>query len=74
MRLLAQLQRELADHGTQSIDGARLTFQKLADLYKEKRLTEPIYRDGQKVAGLRSWQDQQHRLKLLTGQFAGSAM
>lgn len=68
-RLLDQLKRELEDHRAQSIDGDRLTFQKLADLYQEKRLTEPIYRDGQKVAGLRSWQDQQHRLKLLTSHF-----
>jgi integrase len=69
IRLLSRLKRDLDDGGPNAIDGDRLTFQKLADIYEEKRLTEPIYRDGQKVSGLRSWQDQRRRLKLLTGVF-----
>ncbi|MCI0339064.1 MAG: site-specific integrase [Acidobacteria bacterium] len=69
LRLLTSLKRDLDHEGAQFIDGDRLTFQKLAEQYTEKRLTEPIYRDGQKVAGLRSWQDQRRRLKLLSGYF-----
>lgn len=69
LRLLTTLKRDLDDGGAQSIDGDRLTFRKLADIYQEKRLTEPVYRDGQKVAGLRSWKDQRCRLKLLTDYF-----
>jgi integrase len=67
--LLAKLKRELDDGGAQAIDGDRLTFRKLAEIYQEKRLTEPVYRDGQKVAGLRSWKDQRARLRLLAGYF-----
>lgn len=67
--MLAKLKRELDDGGAQAIDGDRLTFRKLAEIYQEKRLTEPVYRDGQKVAGLRSWKDQRARLRLLAGYF-----
>lgn len=68
-RLLNQLKRELEDGGAKSIDADRLTFQKLADAYSEERLTEPVYRGDEKVAGLRSWKDQQRRLKLLSDYF-----
>lgn len=66
LRLLASLKRNLDHDGLQSIDGDRLTFQKLADEYSEARLTEPVYREGVKVAGLRSWKDQLLRIKLLS--------
>ncbi len=69
LRLLAQLQRDLDDGGAQSIDGDRLTFKKLAEIFEDRRLVEPVYRDGQKVAGLRSWRDQRWRLKRLTEYF-----
>lgn len=68
-RLLDQLKRDLKDGGAKSIDADRLTFQKLADIYTEERLVEPVYRGGDKVAGLRSWQDQRRRLKGLCEHF-----
>lgn len=68
-RLLKALNRSLDDHGPQSIDGDRLTFKRLAEVYAETRLTAPVYRDGIKVDGLRSWRDQRNRLKLLVDYF-----
>jgi integrase len=68
-RLKKKLERDFDDQGPRSIDGDRLTFKKLADLYQETRLTEPVYREGIKIDGLRSWRDQRNRLKLLVDYF-----
>lgn len=68
-RLKKKIERDFDDDGSKSIDGDRLTFKKLAELYEETRLTEPVYREGIKVDGLRSWRDQRNRLKLLVGYF-----
>src|SRR5262245_28454203 len=68
-RLLDKLKRDHQDGGASLIDADRLTFKKLADAYSENRLTEPVYRGGEKVSGLRSWRDQERRLKLLSDYF-----
>ncbi len=67
--LLKQLLREIEQHGSQVIDGAKLTFAKLADIYRDEKLIEPVYEDGVRVAGLRSFQGQRRRLVNLTEYF-----
>jgi integrase len=67
--LLKQLLREIEQHGSQVIDGAKLTFAKLADIYRDEKLIEPVYQDGVRVAGLRSYQGQRRRLVNLTDYF-----
>jgi integrase len=56
---------ELADETPASIEGRDMTFAQLADYYKETYLLDPEYRDGRKIAGLRSKYDYQKRLKPL---------
>jgi integrase len=67
--LLKQLLREIEQHGSQVIDGAKLTFAKLADIYRDEKLIEPVYQDGVRVAGLRSYEGQRRRLVNLTEYF-----
>lgn len=54
---------------SQSLDASTMTFADLADYYKKTYLVEPEYRDGRKIAGLRSKYDLEHRLKALKDYF-----
>src|SRR5262245_35945360 len=53
------------DENPKSFDAPEMTFEDLADFYKETYLVDPEYRDGRKVAGLRSKYDCEKRLKVL---------
>lgn len=53
------------DENPRSFDAPEMTFDDLADFYKETYLVDPEYRDGRKVAGLRSKYDCENRLKPL---------
>src|SRR4030095_3062401 len=53
------------DENPKSFDAPEMTFDDLADFYKETYLVDPEYRDGRKVAGLRSKYDCENRLKPL---------
>ena len=61
----AEMLAELADETPASIQGRDMTFAQLVDYYKETYLLDPEYRDGRKIAGLRSKYDYQKRLKPL---------
>jgi integrase len=67
--LLKKLRREIEDHGEQIIDGDRLTFTQLAKRYEERKLIAPVYKDENKVAGLRSHESLKRRLKTLVAHF-----
>ncbi len=53
---------ELADETPASLHGRDMTFAQLADYYQETYLVDPEYRDGRKIAGLRSKYDYEKRL------------
>jgi integrase len=54
--ILKNLRDELSrSNREQHIEGSRLTFGKLADIYQERKLIAPQYVGERKVAGLRSW-------------------
>ncbi len=72
--LLKKLLRDLDQHGSTIIDGDKLTFAKLADIYETEKLIEPVYEEDEdggrvRVAGLRSYQGQKRRLKTLVVHF-----
>jgi len=50
------------------------TFQGLAEWYTNRYLRSPVYVDGRKVAGLRSWQDGVGRLKPLIAHFGSEKL
>ena len=68
-QLLKDLLRELDDHGSQPLLSAKQTFSALADYYESTYLTAPVYVHGRKVSGLRSYLDQQSKLKTLRTHF-----
>ncbi|HEX5082299.1 MAG TPA: tyrosine-type recombinase/integrase [Blastocatellia bacterium] len=55
-KLLKQLRDEINKPRPETaIEGSRITFSKLADIYQERKLTPPQYVGDRKVSGLRSW-------------------
>src|SRR5262245_46158705 len=67
--LIKKLLRKIEDHGTKIIDGERLTFTKLADIYRERKLQPPVYKGDTKVSGLRSYESLRRRLVTLAEHF-----
>jgi integrase len=63
--LYRQMEAEFAAAGERIIDAARMTFSELANYYAEKYLQPPQYRNGVKIAGLRSWRDMRRKLRVL---------
>lgn len=61
--------RELEAGGSALMYSDRITFKNLADRYEKEILIEPVYRDGQKVAGLRDWKGARRRLRVLVSNF-----
>lgn len=52
--LYDKMKRELSDHGYQSLDASRMTFNEAAKAYEETRLQPAQYVGERKIAGLRS--------------------
>ncbi len=67
--VIKKLLREIEDHGAKIIDGDRLTFAKLAEQYRERKLQPPTYKGETKVSGLRSYDSQRRRLATLIAYF-----
>ncbi|HKQ06193.1 MAG TPA: site-specific integrase [Blastocatellia bacterium] len=67
--LVKLLLREYEDHGERALESAQMTFNELAEFYKETYLVEPQYIDDRKVAGLRSAYDFRLRLTVLQDYF-----
>src|SRR5262245_45521787 len=57
------------ERGVSIIDADSLTFERLADIYRDEKLIEPVYEDGTRVAGLRSYKDMRGKLKTLVSHF-----
>src|SRR5262245_49458947 len=67
--LLKKLLREIEDDGARIIDGERMTFGKLADIYTDHKLKPPVYKGETRVSGMRSWKNQLVALKPLVEHF-----
>lgn len=67
--LLKKLLNDIDQHSSTIIDGAKLTFTELATIYRDEKLIEPVYEDGVRVAGLRSYKIERRRLKTLVAHF-----
>lgn len=61
--------RELEKGGSALMYSDRVTFKDLSERYEKEILIAPVYRDGQKVAGLRDWKGASRRLKVLVSHF-----
>jgi integrase len=73
-QLLKKLLSDIEQHGSSIVDGDKLSFTKLADIYEDEKLIEPVYNEDEaggrvRVAGLRSYKDMRRKLKTLTAHF-----
>lgn len=64
-----KLVRDVEDHGKKVIDARNMTFTDLSNYYEEKYIFPPQYIQDKKVAGMRSYKDMIHNLKILKGYF-----
>ncbi len=61
---------DLDDRGDKAIEGAKLTLKQLIDYYKANYAIEAQYDDqGMKIAGMRSWKNRHHEVKMLLEYF-----
>lgn len=67
--MLKNLLSELEEKGEAIYQAHRMTFTELACWYREQYLHPPQYRDGRKVSGLRSYKDNDRRLRILEAHF-----
>jgi integrase len=72
-RLAAEILAQLEDE-TLVLDKATMTFAQLADYYQKTFLTEPEYRNGIRVSGLRSRYNFENRLKVLKDYFGSKRL
>lgn len=70
-QVVKQWIHDLRQQGSDYISADRMTFRELAARYEKERLIPPVYREGTKVMGLRSWKGQRLRLARLV-QYFGS--
>lgn len=66
---LEKIKRKI-EHSERGFEAERMTFAQLADYYQERYLIAPVYVDGRKAAGLRSYKDGLRRLAVLRLYFA----
>lgn len=66
---LAEFVREFAESGPDRAKAETVTFADLADHYERTTMVPPVYRQGQKVHGLKSLRDLKPRLKTLREHF-----
>lgn len=69
-KLLKKLLSELdAPNREQRIEGDKMTFNQLAEIFKARRIIAPQYQGDRKIAGMRSYKRQLGFLKPLVAQF-----
>src|SRR5262249_45614729 len=68
-QLLKKLIAEIEERGQPAIDAHHLTFNKLADIYEERKLAAPVYRGDERVSGLLGHRTQKHHLETLREHF-----
>lgn len=77
-RLRDQLQQKFDDRGEMAIDGDRMKFAGLADVYEKRKLFAAEYhgtgKSRRKVAGVRSLRPSQHYLSVLRDHFGGTLL
>jgi integrase len=66
--LVREMRRELSG-GQESLESDKLTFRQVADRYEKVKLVPPVFRNGLKVSGKRSYRAQRYLLTALKNHF-----
>lgn len=67
-----EIRAEYADRGESYLKGRNQTFDNLADWYEKEFLIPPRYLDGQKIAGLRTFENEKNKLNRLRLSFGNA--
>lgn len=57
-----ELKREFENRGQAFIDGRKMTFGELAEWYKKEFVIPPVYVNGIKIEGMRTWENEQNKI------------
>lgn len=69
-QIAGEIRAEYADRGESYLTGRNQTFGNLADWYEKEFLVPPRYLNGQKIAGLRTFENEKNKLARLRLSFA----
>lgn len=67
-QLANEILTEAENRGQGFIDGRAMTFDKLADWYKTEYVIPPVYVDGMKVEGMRTWESERAKIDRIVGE------
>lgn len=67
-----EIRAEYADSGQSYLTGRNQTFDNLADWYEKEFLIPPRYLNGQKIAGLRTFENEKNKLNRLRLSFGNA--
>ncbi|MFN7946545.1 MAG: site-specific integrase [Blastocatellia bacterium] len=67
--ILWQLRRDYKDHGEKMIEGDRVLFRELAEIYEQRKLQPAQYKGERKISGRRSYLTPLGYLRTLTAHF-----
>ncbi len=63
-----ELKREFENRGQAFIDGRKMAFGELAEWYKKEFVISPVYVNGIKIEGMRTWEHEQNKIdRIVTG-------
>ncbi|MBK9439216.1 MAG: phage integrase SAM-like domain-containing protein [Chloracidobacterium sp.] len=63
-----ELKREFENRGQAFIDGRKMAFGELAEWYKKEFVISPVYVNGVKIEGMRTWEHEQNKIdRIVTG-------
>jgi len=57
-----ELKREFENRGQAFIDGRKMAFGELAEWYKKEFVISPVYVNGVKIEGMRTWQHERNKI------------
>lgn len=67
--LYKEMEQEHKQKGEAVIEAARMTFDRLADYAEKHYIKPPVYSEGRKVSGMRSWKSARSGLEILRRHF-----
>lgn len=59
------LEAEHKKGGVEALDGSRMNFNQLADYAEKHFVKAPVFVDGMKVSGMKSWKDARQKLQMM---------
>ena len=71
-QIAEEIRAEYADRGESYLTGRNQTFDKLADWYEKEFLVPPRYVNGQKIVGLRTFENEKNKLVRLRSCFGNT--